>query len=329
MTKFLLADLAYLYLYQQLTSVRQDYEKASEYFEQVCFKYADEGWHAIDVSLVEKYTICQRQLNRTKNLLQSYVYLIQHQEHLKMESLQFYFQQFRLICESSKESYKSVDCNVIEVVELIVKEDYSNTELMELELGFLSHLPENFQLDNVSVTYSAGEGQIINFCSNDISTNVGLNTISCHSNRIYVPGIYAPTKVSLQFQQLELQFNIPSNLQKSAKLRIFESRSSLKMFIKQCKNAKDPNMMQVIIETNAVQLENPILKLNPITDLKLEFNKSLEYHVIGPDGNTEELRAFQNTDGGISIQSCFPNSKISFSVTTDVEERPGIQHTVH
>ena len=161
--------------------MRQNYAKAAGFFETICFTYAECGWNAIDVTLVERYTICQRQLGQTKDLLKSYVYLIQHPEHLKMETLEFYFQQFRLICEESKEAYKSIDCKVIEVSGVVLKEAYQNTDSVGLDLTFESHLPDDFMVDKITVTYSAGDGQSIEFTASNVRTREGRNLVACCS----------------------------------------------------------------------------------------------------------------------------------------------------
>ena len=135
-----------------------------------------------------------------------------------------------------------------------------------------------------------------------------------------------PVKVLLCFQQLELQFNIPESLQKEAKYRIFESAYSLKMSMTQCRESKDPNIMVVCIQTKGNSLLNSVLKLNPITDLKLEMKSSF-YTKTDENGDVQELPLRNNGDSFV-LQPCGSNCSLSFTICTDLETRVAITHTV-
>ena len=96
-----------------------------------------------------------------------------------MESLEFYFQQFSLICTESREPFTSIDCKVIEVSSIRLEDNYKFTDTIELELEFTCHLPNNFLLDEIITTYSAGEGQSIEFIATKIHSRNGSNSVIC------------------------------------------------------------------------------------------------------------------------------------------------------
>jgi hypothetical protein len=166
---FLKADLAFLHF------ARQNYTKAAEIFEEICFKYSEHGWNHIDTVLIERYAISQRQLKRTKNLVRAYLHLVQFPTHLILETADHYLHQLKLSCQEVDIGYQARNNPLLEIIDLEVVDELNIGCPLRAEITIFSAIIKEFQFDHMSLSFAAGDGAHMIFEMGDITLQPGSN----------------------------------------------------------------------------------------------------------------------------------------------------------
>ena len=99
------------------------------------------------------------------------------------------------------------------------------------------------------------------------------------------------------------------------------------MSITPCQVSGNPSFLLVTINTNSNELRNPLLKLNPITDLKLEVREDF-YSVLETDGTENDSKLTQTAEGYI-LKPCHKGSSIMLKFRSNLENYSDIIHTVY
>ena len=99
------------------------------------------------------------------------------------------------------------------------------------------------------------------------------------------------------------------------------------MSITPCQVSGNPSLLLVTINTNSNELWNPLLKLNPITDLKLEIREDL-YSILETDGTENDSKLTQTPEGYI-LNPCHRGSSIVLKFSSNLENYSDIAHTVY
>jgi tetratricopeptide (TPR) repeat protein len=125
---YLKADLALLYF------TRQNYQKAAEFFSQICFRYSELGWNHIDAMLIERYAICQRQLKDNKDLIQCYLHLVRFPDYLELETYNFYFDQLKLCCMNAPSIHETINCSLFSLGSISIMDNLGPGESVGVSL---------------------------------------------------------------------------------------------------------------------------------------------------------------------------------------------------
>jgi hypothetical protein len=173
---FLKADLAFLHF------ARQNYAKAAEIFEELCFKYAENGWNHIDTVLIERYSICQRQLNRTNNLVRSFLHLVQFPDYLILESVHYYLEQLKESAKEEDTPYLVKNSCLLKLISLTVVDELALDMPVKAELVICSTFPQQFYFNTLRVIFTAGDGAQMTFEGAGLTFEPGNNIVILSSD---------------------------------------------------------------------------------------------------------------------------------------------------
>lgn len=105
---------------------------------------------------------------------------------------------------------------------------------MDFVSALHSHLPvcnhfytKGFEFESVSILFKGGEGMEMLFEISGVELVPGMSYTQLLCKRSRIPGEYSPTIVLMSRGKLHFSYDVPSAVQKSCKLRVDESESSV------------------------------------------------------------------------------------------------------
>ncbi|KAI8893289.1 hypothetical protein BC833DRAFT_625023 [Globomyces pollinis-pini] len=266
---FLKADLAFLYF------ARQNYQKASDIFKQICFQYSRSGWNQIDSMLIERYAICQRQLHIDENLLESYLHLIIHPSDLTLESPLFYMDQLVLVAYRYFEPFVQFNSSLLSVRNVSVKDELAYGVDLIAQVDVISLFPKEIKFDKVALTFTAGDGLNMHLSATELLITPGNNqSIVLKGKKVAIHGVYIPTSISFTCGKLELKYDIQQQIQKSLKIYVEESFDSLSVTC-----YKSPMVGQKLVcfevQSKASAIQRGSIDITPLTAISFTYQDSI------------------------------------------------------
>jgi hypothetical protein len=165
------ADLAFLHF------SRQNYAKASEIFGEICFTYSESGWNHIDTVLMERYSICQRQLGKNKDLIRCYLHLAQYPQHLILETAEFYLDQLINSCKVMNEPYKTQNNSMFQLKSMRVYDELDDTENVLAYCTLHSQIPKEMVFESAIISFTAGIGLSFELNLDNFILSPGVNQL--------------------------------------------------------------------------------------------------------------------------------------------------------
>lgn len=278
---YLKADLAFLYF------IRQQYQKASEIFSQICFQYGEKGWNQIDSVLIERYAICQRQLKKEEDLIQCYLHLVCFPEYLALEKHDFYLEQLKKCCFQSPSNFKTINCSVFSITNLAIIDQLGSGQRIISTVHLNNHMPTDFEFESLSLLMEGGEGMSMHFEQTNVNIKPGHSTATLSGHRARIPGYYSPTVLIMTRGKLQFVYELPSNLQKACKIRIDETADSMVFSAKPSPSGGKSIVFEIDTKSNV--FENGTLEISCLSSTLdiIDSRELFPVHLKDSDGKTD------------------------------------------
>ncbi|KAI8911655.1 hypothetical protein EDD86DRAFT_264201 [Gorgonomyces haynaldii] len=294
--KFLISDLGNFWMQHQ------KYDKAIEQLEQVCFKYAENGWHQIDVLNVKQLATCYRSLSQNDKLMQSLCFLVGYDKSFSQELLE-------LSQKIQSESLKNVifDLKSLQFGRLLTEED---PLLIKLVIDSELEIPVTV---SVSVRLSAGSGRDAECQLSSVVLEPGKNTISVAGDVPSIGGRYVPTQMHVRLNNLLLLTDLDPFREQTLEIIPSENALKLNCFVSPKTGPAHNRKMKFTVSVGREGLQDMRFKILPLTSLVFDFGSKVD--IVKQDVQS----TVKVSDDLIHLGSIEPATKLSFELNFRTE----------
>ena len=198
-----------------------------------------------------------------------------------------------------------------------------------------SHLPvcyhfcfKGFEFESVSILFKGGEGMEMIFEISGFELVPGMSYTQLLCKRSRIPGEYSPTIVLMRRGKLHFSYDVPNAVQKSCKLRVDESESSVLFNAQPVFGGIEELALTFSISTRENHFSsNSILEIEALSNLIL----GAEQHITVSIGKAQLTLPLivDEKDRKIILPEIAPDTYIEFKLPVNLPRAAAFDHKVH
>ena len=313
MANMIQCDLAFLLF------TRGQFDKAAQIWDQIAFKYSDDGWHTIEALQLERFAACCRILHLHDKLAACCLYLVSHPSLLTLKTCDEYLDELKVTSQLMDSILVRRNLSIFNVKVTSIVTPVSEMDNIVVNIDIYSTLSREINVDIIELKLESLDGRAMLPLAEILCIKPGSNAIQLSCQKSTSPGLYSPLSLRISISKVEINYDLPSNGSKNA-VRIAESSAPIYIgasLPSTCIHGKSYGSVTFHISALKTAISSSRLSISTLANSNIVLPPEITFTVSNRTDKSQEtptLVILQPLDGRICLPDLSLNENASFTL---------------